>query len=191
MSKNDRQMLETDRLTLRPWQESDAAALYQLARHPEVGPAAGWPPHTSVAHSREVIRTVFAAPEIYAVVLRGTDCLVGCCGLLFGDDINTARRHDGEAEIGYWIGREYWGRGFAPEAVEALTEHCFGALRIPALWISFREGNDKSRRVAEKCGFSYHHTEHNKPAALGGCHTELFYKRHAAQQTPRDNSLSI
>ena len=51
-------MMETERLLLRPWQESDAEALYRWASDPEVGPAAGWSPHTSVENSREIIRTV-------------------------------------------------------------------------------------------------------------------------------------
>ncbi len=53
-------MMETERLLLRPWQESDAEALYRWASDPEVGPAAGWSPHTSVENSREIIRTVLA-----------------------------------------------------------------------------------------------------------------------------------
>lgn len=60
--------IETARLLLRPWRESDAEALYRYASDPAIGPIAGWPPHTSVEHSREVIRTVFSAPEVYAVV---------------------------------------------------------------------------------------------------------------------------
>ena len=64
--------METDRLILRPWQESDAETLYKYAKDPEIGPAADWPPHTSVEDSLEVIRTVFSAPETYAVVLKET-----------------------------------------------------------------------------------------------------------------------
>lgn len=58
----------TDRLILRPWQESDAKSLYRYARDPAIGPVAGWPPHVSVEDSLNIIRTVFAAPETYAVV---------------------------------------------------------------------------------------------------------------------------
>ena len=57
-------MMETERLLLRPWQESDAEALYRWASDPEVGPAAGWSPHTSVENSRDIIRTVLA-PSAY------------------------------------------------------------------------------------------------------------------------------
>ena len=53
--------LETNRLLLRPWREDDAEVLYRYASDPEVGPPAGWQPHTSVENSREIIRTVLSA----------------------------------------------------------------------------------------------------------------------------------
>ena len=61
-------MLETPRLTLRPFLDRDAEDVYAYARDPRVGPAAGWPPHNSVENSLEIIRTVFAAPNVFAVV---------------------------------------------------------------------------------------------------------------------------
>ena len=61
--------LETQRLVLRPWEDEDAPALYKYAQDPRVGPIAGWPAHTSVEHSREIIRSVFSAPETYACLL--------------------------------------------------------------------------------------------------------------------------
>ena len=51
--------LETERLILRPWKEDDAESLYKYAKNPEVGPIAGWPVHTSVENSREIIQKVF------------------------------------------------------------------------------------------------------------------------------------
>ena len=64
--------LQTKRLILRPWQESDAEALYKYACNPNIGPIAGWPPHTSIGNSREIIKGVLSAPETYAVVLKET-----------------------------------------------------------------------------------------------------------------------
>ena len=52
-------MLETERLLLRPWRESDAEDLYRYASDPNVGPIAGWPVHTSIENSREIIRDTF------------------------------------------------------------------------------------------------------------------------------------
>ena len=62
--------LETSRLILRPWCGSDAQALYRWARDPEVGPSAGWAPHTSVENSREIIRTVLSEEGTFAVLLK-------------------------------------------------------------------------------------------------------------------------
>ena len=63
-------MIETERLILRPWRDTDAPSLFKYASDPEIGPVAGWLPHKSVNGSLEIIRTVFAAPETYAVVLK-------------------------------------------------------------------------------------------------------------------------
>lgn len=49
-------MLETERLILRKWTEEDAESLFEYAKDPEIGPAAGWPPHKSVEESRAVIK---------------------------------------------------------------------------------------------------------------------------------------
>ncbi|MCM1300867.1 MAG: GNAT family N-acetyltransferase [Alistipes senegalensis] len=169
-------MLETDRLILRAWEESDADALYKYASGPAVGPIAGWPPHTSVEQSREIIRTVFAAPETYAVVLKATNEPVGCCGIMFGDGLHSAEIKRGEAEIGYWIGVPYWGQGLIPEAVRRLLEHCFTDLGTRTVWCGYYDGNRQSQRVQEKCGFVYHHTEHDKPSPMGDLRTEHFTK---------------
>ena len=107
MKANMDSHLETSRLILRPWRESDAESLYKYAKDPAIGPVAGWPPHASVAESLEIIRTVFAAPETYAVVLKATDEPVGSVGIMFGDGLHSAEMRPGEAEIGYWIGVPY------------------------------------------------------------------------------------
>lgn len=72
--------METDRILLRHWQESDADALYEYASEPEVGERAGWPPHQSKEQSREIIRTVFNNPTTWAIVLKETGKVVGAMG---------------------------------------------------------------------------------------------------------------
>lgn len=167
--------IETERLLLRPWRESDAAALFKYACDPDVGPVAGWPPHTSVEESLEIIRTVFAAPETYAVVPKEVGEPVGCCGIMRSDGLHTADMKCGEAEIGYWIGKPYWGRGFIPEAVGALLSRAFDELALDAVWCGYYEGNTKSKRVVEKCGFRFHHTNRDILSPLRDRRTEHFY----------------
>ena len=166
--------LETNRLILRPWEEADAEELYKYAKDPAVGPIAGWPPHTSVENSREIIRDVLTAPETYAVVLKETGKPVGSIGIMFGKNGN-APMGEQEAEIGYWIGVPYWGQGLIPEAVRELLRRCFEDLNCTAVWCGYYDGNLKSKRVQEKCGFRYHHTEKDKPCNLmGDIRTEHF-----------------
>ncbi len=166
--------LETERLVLRPWREEDAEELYRNAQDPHIGPIAGWPPHTSVENSRDVIRDVLSAPETYAVVLKETDLPVGSVGLLFGEAANLAIADD-EAEVGYWIGLPHWGRGLIPEAVREIERHAFEDLGLRALWCSCDDTNAQSKRVMEKCGFAYHHTEEDVPCELiGDVRTEHF-----------------
>lgn len=168
-------MIETDRLILRAWEEVDAEAMYRYASDPDIGPIAGWMPHTSVENSREIIRTVFSAPETYAVVLKETGEPIGSCGIMFADGILPADAKDGEVEIGYWIGKPYWGEGLIPEAIRPLLAKCFNELHLNKVWCAFYDGNVKSKRVCEKCGFKYHHTNKDIISPLGDKRTEHFY----------------
>lgn len=168
-------ILETERLLLRPWEQTlaDAEELYQYAKDPAVGPIAGWPPHTSVENSLELIGTALSEPETYAVVLKATGKPVGSVGIM-RTGIHSAPIGENEAEIGYWIGVPYWGQGLIPEAVRALLRRCFEELGCTGVWCGYYDGNDKSRRVQEKCGFVPHHTAQVEVAKLGETRTEHF-----------------
>ena len=157
--------LYTDRLILRPWEESDAEDLYEYAKDPEVGPIAGWPVHRSVEDSLEIIRNVLSAPETYAVCLKQNGRAVGSIGMFEARQSHTVIR-SGEMEIGYWIGVPFWGRGLIPEAVRRLQKHAFEDLGAAGLWCGYFDGNEKSRKAQEKCGFRYHHTEKDIPWEL-------------------------
>ena len=147
-------ILETERLILRPWGEDDAEDLYTYASDPEIGPPAGWPPHTSVDHSREIIRTVFSAPDTFAVCLKDNGKPIGSIGF----HRNELAEDDDEYELGYWIGKPFWGQGIIPEAAAELLRHAFEELNMTAVWCGYYEGNEKSRRVQEKLGFVYRYT---------------------------------
>lgn len=158
-------ILETERLILRPWQEADAADLFRYASHPEVGPVAGWPVHTSVENSRDIIKNVLSAPETYAVVPKSVGHPVGSIGLMIGAASNFGLP-DNEGEIGYWIGVPFWGQGLIPEAVKEMLRYGFEDLELVKIWCGYFEGNTKSKRVQEKCGFNYQYTKENVPWPL-------------------------
>lgn len=131
--------------------------MYSYAKDPDVGPAAGWQPHKSVEESLFIIKEILSSKETYAVCLKETGRPVGCVGLLYSDQ-STVSLGEGEAELGYWIGKPYWGKGLIPEAAREVIRRAFDELGIQKVWCSHYEGNDKSRRVIEKCGFAYEYT---------------------------------
>ena len=153
-------ILETERLILRQWTEDDAEECYKYAKDPLVGPEAGWPVHSDVKNTRQVIRDILAVPETYAVVLKETGKPVGSVGLHFRSDLTE--RED-EAELGYWIGVPYWGRGLIPEASREILRHAFEDIGLQKVWCGHYEGNGKSGRVQEKLGFRYVRTTEDVP----------------------------
>lgn len=155
-------ILYTKRLVLRPWVESDAESLYEYAKDPAVGPSAGWKPHKNIEESLEIIRHVLNGAECYAICERVSDKAIGAIELRFKGNTDLTERDD-ECELGYWIGKPFWGRGYVPEAAEELIRHGFEELGMTTIWCGYYDGNMKSKRVQEKVGFVYHHTCNEVP----------------------------
>ena len=150
-------ILNTERLVLRPWTEQDAESLYKYAKDPDVGPIAGWPPHNSIEESMEVIRNVFNGTECYAICEKGRNKAIGAIELKLNGYTDMTDRDD-ECELGYWLGKPFWGRGYMPEAAKELIRRGFEDLGMTTIWCGYYDGNEKSRRVQEKIGFVFHHT---------------------------------
>ena len=145
-------ILQTERLILRPWRESDAGALYKYASDPEVGPRAGWPPHKSEQESLEIIRTVFSGEGMWAIELKQTGEAIGCVGYLPSTASNLKIDAD-QAEVGYWVARPYWGKGICTEALREVISYCFLEKGFTALWGDYFPDNPASGRVMAGCGF--------------------------------------
>lgn len=150
-------MLETERLILRRWKEEDAEDLYTYASDPDVGPIAGWPPHQSIDESRAIIKNVFCGAEAYAVCLKVDGRAIGAIELKLNGHTDMTERDD-ECELGYWLGKPFWGQGLMPEAASEMLRHAFEDLGMRKVWCGYYEGNAKSKRVQEKVGFTYQWT---------------------------------
>lgn len=153
-------ILKTERLILRPYREADIKDLFNYAKDERVGPIAGWPPHTNIEESTEIFRKIFAQEVVFVVALRENDIAIGLIGLICGANSNFPICKE-EAEISYWIGVPFWGKGLITEAIHEITRYGFEDLRLINIWSGYFDGNERSKRAQEKCGYRYHHTEEN------------------------------
>ncbi len=179
-------ILKTERLLLRPWTPEDAENLFTYAKDPDVGPIAGWPAHQSPEESKAVIETVFCGAECYAVCLKDNQA-IGTIELKLNGHTDMTDKDD-ECELGYWIGKPFWGNGYIPEAVREMLRHAFEDLSMSTVWCGYFDGNQKSKRVQEKCGFAYHHTTENIDVPLmhevRTGHVNVMTKAHWQKQKP-------
>lgn len=146
--------LETERLTLRMWEKKDAAQLYDYAKDPDVGPNAGWKPHSSQGESRLIIDTLFRVNETWAIVEKETGIVIGSIGL----EPDKYRPGVSSREMGYSLAKSRWGRGYMTEAAARLIQYAFETLKLEILMIRTSETNIRSQRVIEKSGFTYEGT---------------------------------
>ena len=147
-------ILETKRLILRPFCDDDAEDLYKYASDPDVGPSAGWLPHESVEATRKAIKGVLSMPKTFAVCLKEDGKPIGSVAFHRMDVADA----DDEYDLGFWLGKPFWGQGIIPEASEEMLRYAFRELGINRVFCIYSEGNDQSRRVQEKLGFVYHRT---------------------------------
>lgn len=136
--------IKTRRLVLRELVDSDAPQLAHLAGDWDVARMTARIPFPySEALARQWMDTLGPGEFVRAVTFEGG--LAGAVGYVPTDETS--------AEIGYWIGRPYWGRGFASEAATALVRYCFTTGGFKRLTCCHFEDNDASARVIQKLGF--------------------------------------
>lgn len=152
----------TERLLLRRWTENDAQSLYKYAKDESVGHAAGWKPHKSIEESLEIIKNVLSAEQCYAICEKDSDIAIGCIELRLNGNTDMTDS-DTECELGYWLGKPYWNRGYMSEAGKKILKYAFETLGMTTVWCGYYDGNLKSKRVQEKLGFVFHHTCNDVP----------------------------
>ena len=158
-------ILETRRLILRHWEDSDAEDLYRYASDPDVGPIAGWPPHKNLDDSKNIIKNTLARDETYAICLKLDNKAIGSISLKMGNNTDMTDKDD-ECEIGYWLGKKFWGQDIMSEAVKEIIRHAFEDLNMKKIWCGYYDGNLRSKCVQEKCGFKYQWTSYNVDVPL-------------------------
>ena len=146
--------IETDRLILRPWQETDLAGFYEYARVDGVGQMAGWLPHKSIEESRGILESFVTKKKTFALEYKGK--VIGSLGIEEYSEENYPELDALQGrEIGYVLSKPYWGQGLMPEAVKAVINWLFNEEKLDFIIVGHFDRNAQSRRVIEKCGFQY------------------------------------
>lgn len=148
-------VLETERLILRKYQESDIDDYFEYASSPDVGPRIGFEPHTNIHSAKERLAIEMAKPFHFAIVLKDTNKVIGSVELMQTktDRYKNLEIEEGSKEIGFLLSPAFWGKGIMPEAAKAVLAFAFETLFVPAIYIGHATANTQSARVQEKLGF--------------------------------------
>ena len=153
-------------MLLRAFCEEDAADFFAYASVPGVGEMAGWNHHESMEDTHRVLGMFLEEKNVFALVHKEDGRVIGSLGLHVSHTAGTPFEPLRSKEIGYVLSKAYWGKGLMPEAVGEVIRYCFEELGAEVLTVGHFEGNDQSKRVIEKSGFtfwrSYYSEKHGK-----------------------------
>jgi RimJ/RimL family protein N-acetyltransferase len=147
--------VQLDVCTIRPWHSGDQFDLVRHANNRRVwlGLRDRFPHPYTLADAEAFLGRVQAQdrPTVFAITVD--DRPVGGIGLMLGGDVERI-----SAEIGYWLGEEFWDRGIATAALRGLTRHAFTAFELNRLFAVPYSDNNASIRVLQKSGYRHEGT---------------------------------
>jgi RimJ/RimL family protein N-acetyltransferase len=149
--------LHGPRLKLRPFKLSDAPVVAHLANDFSIAMNTQNLPFPYQEHMAynwiKQHQLMYLSNEMVnlAITLDSGNKVIGTIGL----ELNMAANH---GELGYWIGRPYWGHAYAPEASQCVLHYGFTELKLQRIYALYKKGNQASKRVLEKIGMSYEAT---------------------------------
>ena len=148
-------VIETQRLILRPFKQSDLDDFYEYASVDGVGEMAGWKHHESKDESQSILDLFINEDKTFAIVLKENNKVIGSLGVEeYGMEEALSEFYEYQGrEIGYVLSKDYWGKGLMPEAVKAVIDYLFNVQKLDFLTCGYYEFNSQSKKVQEKCGF--------------------------------------
>jgi len=143
--------LKLNSCVIRPWSSNDAVAVQRYANNRKI-----WinlrdlfPHPYTLDDAHSFLRYIMAEKPMTTFALAMPAEAIGCIGLQIGRDV-----HRKTAELGFWLGEPFWGRGIMTEAVAELTRWAFGAFELERIYAEPFATNRASARVLEKAGFA-------------------------------------
>ena len=152
-------VLETERLTLRRPTLADVNAIARLADDRRIAQNTRLPHPYLQSHAVEFVRHVASKPREVVFLIEHDHLPIGMVGADW--------REEETPELGYWLGVDHWGQGFATEAARAVIDFTFEAFDIAFIRSGARVSNPASRNILEKCGFQWCGVELHRFESIG------------------------
>ena len=160
LSAPDSCVLETERLTLRRPTLADVKAIAQLANDRRIAENTRRLPHPyNQDHAVAFVRAIADGAREAAFLIEHNHAPIGMAGINWGSKDTP--------ELGYWLGVDHWGQGFATESARAVIDFFFEESDAEQLYAGARVANPSSRNILEKCGFQWNGVELHRFEALG------------------------
>lgn len=142
--------IDVERLILRRWNMNDLDDYYEFAKNPNLRDA-DMMPVESIEKAKEVVKELSKSNEIWAIVHKSDNKVIGCIGL----HKDRKRRAYGCKGVEYAINEDYWSNGYCTEAVKGIMKYAFEKLHIALISACHYPHNIASKRVMEKCGMKF------------------------------------
>lgn len=189
-------MLETERLILRNFLESDLEDYWEYVQMESVGPRAGWPAYTDKEKARERLIFETGQKNQFAIVLKSENKVIGSVELMEckQDRFSNLNIEKGAKEIGAVLSEKYWGKGYMPEAVKEVMRYAFEDLNVPVIYCGHAKANTNSARLQDKCGFKIIGELPNYREWIDGSITSLIERQMTSEEyyaLQKENSKSI
>lgn len=153
--------IKTERLLLRPISIGDAGDLWRYMSDPLISEKMSWAPHSNINETVSFIQNCIASlnkqTAIHFVVIYDNR-IIGLFSLISIIRAHRSLIYD-KAEIAYWVGTEHSGNGFMTEAGKAVLRYGFDSFKLNKIIVGHHHGNEASKRLIKRLGFSYTHTE--------------------------------
>lgn len=166
--------LKLKKCTVRPWRMDDAESLARHANNRKVWIALRdlFPHPYTIEDAHIFLKSVTHSEPVTLFCIEANEAAVGGIGIHLGIDVH---RHT--AELGYWLGEEFWGRGIMTEAVAAFTDFCFEEFQLRRIYAEPFANNAASARVLEKAGFAFEGRRKNNVLKDGKLLDSVLYAR--------------
>jgi RimJ/RimL family protein N-acetyltransferase len=160
--------------TIRPWRLDDAESLAKHANNRNVWIALRdhFPHPYTIEDAHTFLKSVISSEPVTLFCVEANGGAVGGIGIIIGADV-----HRQTAELGYWLGQEFWGCGIMTEGVAAFADFCFENFHLRRIYAEPFANNCASARVLEKAGFTFEGCLKNNVLKDGQLLDSLLYAR--------------